>query len=211
MDTTYFGRSFGVMLFKDALTGKNLLSKFVKYETNQLYYEGLQELITKGLEVIAVVCDGRRGLFSMFKEYPIQMCQFHQIAIITKYLTRNPKLEASKELRELSKLLTTIDKDNFEKKLKRWYEKWSEFLNERSINPTTKRKYFTHKRLRSAYTSLKRNLPYLFTYQENSDLKIPNTTNSIDGHFADLKSKLRVHNGLSIQRKKKFIIEFLKA
>lgn len=39
--------------------------------------------------------------------------------IITKYLTRNPKLEASKELRELSKLLTTIDKDNFEKKLQK--------------------------------------------------------------------------------------------
>jgi len=68
MDTTYFRKTFGVMLFKDAITGRNLLSKFVKYETNLLYYEGLQELISAGIEVIAVVCDGRRGLFSMFKE-----------------------------------------------------------------------------------------------------------------------------------------------
>lgn len=42
-------------------------------------------------------------------------------------------------------------------------------------------------------------------------LNIPNTTNAIDGHFADLKNKLRNHNGLSIERKKKFIDEFLKA
>lgn len=42
-------------------------------------------------------------------------------------------------------------------------------------------------------------------------LKIPNTTNAIDGHFADLKNKLRNHNGLSMARKKKFIDEFFKA
>ena len=42
-------------------------------------------------------------------------------------------------------------------------------------------------------------------------LQIPNTTNAIDGHFADLKNKLRNHNGLSLERKKKFIDEFFKA
>ena len=35
--------------------------------------------------------------------------------------------------------------------------------------------------------------------------------NAIDGYFADLKNKLRNHNGLSELRKKKFIDEFLKA
>ena len=39
----------------------------------------------------------------------------------------------------------------------------------------------------------------------------PNTTNAIDGHFADLKNKLRNHNGLSVGRKKKVIDEFFKA
>ena len=34
---------------------------------------------------------------------------------------------------------------------------------------------------------------------------------AIDGHFADLKNKLRNPNGLSVDRKKKFIDEFLKA
>jgi hypothetical protein len=43
------------------------------------------------------------------------------------------------------------------------------------------------------------------------ELNIPNTTNGIDGHFADLKNKLRNHNGLSIKHKQKFIDEYLKA
>ena len=40
---------------------------------------------------------------------------------------------------------------------------------------------------------------------------MPNTTNAIDGHFSELKTKLRVHNGLSQNQKRKFITEFLEA
>jgi hypothetical protein len=61
------------------------------------------------------------------------------------------------------------------------------------------------------YRSLKSNLPWLFTWYNYIELKIPTTTNAIDGHFADLKNKLRKHNGLSIERKMKFIDGFLKA
>ena len=84
-------------------------------------------------------------------------------------------------------------------------------MNERTINENTKKSFYTHKKLRSAYRSLKNNLPWLFTWYDNYDLQIPNTTNAIDGHFSDLKNKLRNHNGLSLERKKKFIDEFLKA
>jgi len=45
---TYFGRRFGVMVFKDALSGENLLKTYVKYETNQLYQAGIAELIRRG-------------------------------------------------------------------------------------------------------------------------------------------------------------------
>lgn len=47
MDTTYWGRTFGVMLFKDAITKENLLKYYVKTETNSLYIHGIQELIKK--------------------------------------------------------------------------------------------------------------------------------------------------------------------
>jgi hypothetical protein len=36
----------------------------------------------------------------------------------------------------------------------------------------TKHWYYTHKKVRSAYMSLERNLPYLFTYQKYPKLNI---------------------------------------
>jgi hypothetical protein len=45
MDTTYWGRNFGVMLFKDAITKENLLKYYVRNETNFLYKKGVEELV----------------------------------------------------------------------------------------------------------------------------------------------------------------------
>ena len=211
MDTTYFGRNFGVMLFKDSSSGKNLYKQYVKHETNSLYAAGISILLERGFDIKAIVCDGRKGLLSLFPSIPLQMCQFHQVAIITRYLTRKPKLQAAKELREHVLLLARTDKESFEGGLTNWHTKWETFLNERTKDAATGKSRYTHRRLRSAYRSLKTNLPWLFTWYDNPTLNIPNTTNAIDGHFADLKNKLRNHNGLSLQRKKKFIDEFLKA
>lgn len=211
MDTTYFGRSFGVMVFKDAITGQILLKKYVKQETNKLYVEGIAEITRRGIKIQSIICDGRKGLFQLFVgDIPLQMCNFHQVAIIRRYLTKKPKMEASKELWELTLLLVHTDKESFTGRLAYWFSKWESFLNERKTDDKGKKRY-VHKRLRSAYRSLKTNLPYLFTWYDNMELKIPNTTNAIDGHFADLKNKLRNHNGLSIVRKQKFIDEFFKA
>ena len=138
------------------------------------------------------------------------MCQFHQVAIITRYLTRRPKLQAAVSLRELTLLLVKTDKESFIGALNRWHVEWKSFLDERTTNKDTGKSFYTHKRLRSAYRSLNSNLPWLFTWYDNIELNVPNTTNAIDGHFADLKNKLRNHNGLTIARKMKFIDEFLK-
>ena len=211
MDTTYWGRDFGVMLFKDAYTKENLLKYYVKMETNKLYIRGIQELKDKGFVVLGIVCDGRKGLLQSFPDIPVQMCQFHQVSIIRRYITKNPKLPAAIELKELVEMLTKTDKESFEGGLDIWYNKWESFLKERTINPETGKSHYTHKRLRSAYRSLKTNLKWLFTWYDYMELNIPNTTNAIDGHFSDLKNKLRNHNGLSKLRKRKFIDEFFKA
>ncbi len=211
MDTTYWGRNFGVMLFKDSYTKENLLKYYVKTETNTLYIQGIKELKSKGFEVVAIVCDGRKGLLQSFDKTPVQMCQFHQVAIIRRYITKNPKLPASIELKEFVAMMKMTDKESFEGGLELWFNKWESFLNERTTNLETGKSYYTHKRLRSAYRSLKTNLKWLFTWYDNYELNIPNTTNAIDGHFSDLKNKLRNHNGLSRARKIKFINEFLKA
>ena len=49
------------------------------------------------------------------------------------------------------------------------------------------RKAVTYKQTGSAYLSLKRNLDYLFTFEAHPGLGIHNTTNLLDGKFADLK------------------------
>lgn len=157
MDTTYFGRVFGVMLFKDAHSGKNLYKQYVKNETNALYKEGISILKERGFSIKAIVCDGRKGLLTLFPDIPIQMCNFHQSAIITRYLTRKPKLQAAKELRAHTLLLSDTDKESFEGGLAAWHTKWESFLNERSKDAAGKNRY-THRRLRSAYRSLKAKL-----------------------------------------------------
>jgi len=211
MDTTYWGQHFGMMLFKDAVTKENLLKYYVKRETNALYKKGVEELQTRGYLIKAIVCDGRKGLLNSFKNIPVQMCQFHQAAIIRRYITKNPRMTASIELKEIVILMPKTDKESFEGALNEWFIKWEYFLNERSTNKKTGKTFYTHKRLRSAYRSLKTNLKWLFTWYDFIELNIPNTTNAIEGHFSDLKNKLRNHNGLSVNRKVKFIDEFLKA
>jgi hypothetical protein len=198
------------MVFKGSLTGIILLKKYLKQETNQIYLQGIQEIAQRGICIQAIVCDGRKGPPPPFSDIPIQYCQFHQIKTIRTYLTKKPKMQASKELWALTLLLTKTDKESFEGALNDWYVKWKPFLDEQRVDEQGKKRY-VHKRLRSAYRSLKSNLHRLFTWYDNIELNIPNTTNAIDGIFADFKNKLRKHNGLSMQRKMKLIDEFFKA
>jgi len=212
MDTTYFGRGWGVMVFKNNIDGVILYKQYVRYETNALYLAGIAEISRRGIAIEGIVCDGRQGLFGLFGDIPMQMCQFHQIQIVQRYLTRKPKTPAAIALKKLTLKLTKQPKEEFINNLNDWYLQWHDYLNERSKSPTTGRKtYYTHKRLRSAYLSLKRHLPNLFVFEDHKELIIPNTTNALDGQFADLKNKLRNHNGLSKARKMKFIDGFFKA
>ena len=209
MDTTYFGRSFGVMVFKDSITGQILHKTYLTAETNNLYLMGIKEIARRGIKIQSIICDGRKGLVQLFNDIPIQYCNFHQVKTIRTYLTKKPRMQASKELWQLTLLLVRTDKESFTGGLSDWHIKWRDFLNERKIDEYGKKRY-THKKLRSAYRSLNNNLPWLFTWYDYYGLNIPNTTNAIDGHFSDLKNKLRSHNGLSLERKKKFIDEIFK-
>jgi len=46
----------------------------------------------------------------------------------------------------------------------------------------------------AVYKSLRRNLPYIFTYKNYPDIHIANTTNSLDGGvFTQLKKLITLH------------------
>lgn len=209
MDTTYFKGCFGLMVFRDVIEKENVLWKYVKYETIAHYQEGISVLKDKDFNILGITADGRRGIFKAFEGTPVQMCHFHQKQIVRRYITSNPNLEASIELKEIVGRLTKTDKESFEGWLDGWFSKWRNFLNEKTVNLETGQKFFTHRRLRSAYNSLKSNLPHLYTYLKYLDLGMPNTTNSLDGFFCHLKSKVNIHRGLRIDRKKKIIEELL--
>ena len=170
---------------------------------------GISHLQNHDVNILGIVCDGKRGLFKAFGDVPVQMCQFHQTQIITRYVTKNPKLPAGKELREIVKHLTQWEKERFLNSIDNWHHKWRSFLDERKYSEEMRRYYYVHKRLRSAFRSIKTNAQYLFVYQEYPELMIPNTTNSLEGVFSSLKTKLRVHSGLTDERKIKIVNQLL--
>lgn len=108
-------------------------------------------------------------------------------------------------------MLCHTDKESFIGLFDEWCGRWMEFLKERTKDKKTAKSHYTHRKLRSAYLSIKRNMPYLWTWYDNPNLGIPNTNNGLEGKFTDLKTKLRVHSGLSKEHKKVFIDEYFKA
>ncbi len=210
IDTTYMWWE-GVMLFKDAYSKRLLHYEIVAYETNEWYRNGIKKIQSDGWMIKAIVSDWRRWLLWWFWEIPTQMCQFHQKQIVRRYITKNPIMEANKELNEVVSRLCRTDKSCFEQELKKWYKKHESFLKEKAVSKKWK-SYFVHRRTRAAYRSLKTNMKYLFLYEEYwGKIDIPNTTNAIESEFSHFKYKVNLHRWLRRDRKHKLIDYILKS
>lgn len=211
LDTTYWGRNFGLMVIKDVLRNKVLWHKYVRNETIAQYMEGISWLKSQGFKIYGAVIDGMRGLAQALYPIPVQMCQFHQILIIRRYLTKEPDLEASNELLELAKNITRMDKDSFIGAFNEWYAKYKDVLNERIHDKRIKRHTppYMRPRLRSAYLSLRRNMPLLWTFYDHPETGLPNTNNAVEGMFSDIKGKLRAHRGVSKDNRRKLLDEYI--
>ena len=208
-DVSFFSRGDGILVFRSPRLHKNICWTFVKGENPEMYREARTDLEQQGFVFQAIVLDGRKGVREVFSDIPVQMCHFHQKAILRRYLTLRPKLEAGQELSIVGRTLTFVSGKGFTQLLNEWYEKWKGFLKEKTFENDGKHWHYTHKRIRSAYRSLMTNLPYLFTFQRYPELHIPNTTNSLDGFFTQMKKLLRVHNGLSEERRNRVVEEIL--
>lgn len=208
-DITFWGRGYGVLVFRSWDIKQNLYWTEVTTETAAAYHEARQILESIGYSFQAITLDGRKGIREVFRDIPVQICHFHQLAAVKRYLTSRPKLEAGKELRILAIALPRLNERLFGQALEEWHIKWQEFLKERTYSEDRKRWQYTHRRIRAAYRSLQTNLPHLFTYQKYPELKIANTTNSLDGSFSHLKDLLRLHRGLVRRRRWRMIQEVL--
>jgi len=174
-DATFYGKrkdKLGTLVFKDIIENEILTWKHINSELVIDYKQQLEYLLELGYTIKAIIIDGKRGLYQAFKDYPIQMCHFHQRKTINRYLTRKPRLEASKDLQKIMYNLTSSTQTRFTNKLDAWYKKHKDFLEEKSISETTGKENYTHQKVRSAYKSLLTNLPYLFTYKNEKDIII---------------------------------------
>jgi hypothetical protein len=213
IDATFFGKrrdKLGLIVAKDVLLKEPIAYNFIETETKEVYQNLIAQIVDKGFIINTVVLDGKPGIISLFKGIPIQMCHFHMKAIITRKLTRNPKLQASIELKNIVSYLDKVSACRFKYMLLAWRNRHALFLNEKVDDNSKRGWHYKHRRLRSAYKSLIKFAPYLFTYQKYPQLNIPTTTNHLDGGcFSPLKDLLRVHRGISIEMKYKLIVYFL--
>jgi hypothetical protein len=213
IDATFFGKrgeGFGVLVAKDLLSRQPVAYRFIRNETLQEYALLQRVLIDQGFKIQAVTVDGRRGLFGLFADIPVQMCHFHQQAILTRYLTRKPTYKASIDLKRIAASLGTVSHCRFHYMLDAWLHRHREFFEEKVEDDTPRGWHYKHDRLHSAYRSLRRNLPYLFTYKKYSSLGVANTTNALDGGlFSPLKALMKIHRGIGEEMKKKLITDYL--
>lgn len=206
LDAIYFGRGYGILLCR---TLRNILHwREIATERVEDYAACLDAVATIGRQIVVAVIDGRKGVRQLLlsRGILVQYCQFHQIATVKSYIPTKAKTEAARALRSIALRLSSSCRIQCETALSVWHVLYGEFLKERTWSDQNKRRWqYTHKRLRSAYRSLNRNLEWLFTFEDYPQLQIPKTTNHCDGLFAHIREKISIHRGLSPQRRKKMI------
>ncbi len=156
---------------------------------------------------MGIVVDGRKPYYTSFGETPIQMCHFHMAKILARYLTRNPNLQVNKDLWDIWFNMKDLTPAKLYAELFKWYRLHSNELLEGYIDPRDGKWKYTKERTLKAYKSLRSFTPYLFTYK--TSIWIPNTNNSIEGMFGQMKKKINIHSGLTLERKMKIIHYYL--
>ena len=93
-----------------------------------------------------------------------------------RYITQAPDIEASKALLDLVNGITRMGKESFVGAFNEWHEKHQDVLNERVHDKRIKKKTppYMRPKLRSAYFSVKRNMPLLCTFYDRPEAGLPN-------------------------------------
>ena len=197
-----------------------LFFSFFQYNRNWVIGIGSKLLLHVHQRFIprALVSDGQKGLRkavkTIFPSIPHQRCLAHIIRLSLAWLTRNPQTDAGKDLRILVRELAQVKTESATKIWRSSFVEWDthyeEFLKERSVNPATGRKWYTHRKLRAVRSLIVNALPNLFWFTVDSH--IPNTTNAVEGGInAPLAELLHRHRGITEEQKKALVRRFLYA
>ncbi|WP_306291888.1 1,4-dihydroxy-6-naphthoate synthase [Rodentibacter rarus] len=114
----------------DSLSKKMVYHQIIKSEKDIYYFIAIIKLREKGYKIQSITCNDRRDLLKNELNISTQFCQFHQVAIVIRNRTRNPKSEVEKNLKILT--LKISSKSAFYVNLHKWYLEYKTYLKERS-------------------------------------------------------------------------------
>lgn len=203
IDGTYFKNKLCLVLYRDNNIKDTLIYRVTDGEWFDELCEDLSNLLRFGIQIESVTCDGLSNTIKAIKAISpdtlIQRCLVHIQREVLIWLTRNPQSQAAIELRQIVLKLHLITDRNkwgyWVVELMQWYDAHKEFINQKTYNQDTSRYWFTHKSVRRSFIHIKRALPNMFYYLDNSN--IPKSTNALESFFGHLKENIAIHRGLS--------------
>lgn len=227
IDGDYFKRTNCLIFYRDH-PGKRIV--FWRWSSGEYLWEIASDLIfllKQGYPLKGIISDGKPSLALAAEEIekryflpknkvlPHQRCLVHLQLRVNAFLTKKPKTQAGKELKELSLFINQI-KNHYQKEVfilwfKRWEKRHCQFLKQKSwgIDSQTGRKYwwYTHRYLRRAWRLIKNALPSMFVYLDYPYLC--KDTNALEGYFSQLDSIIKRHRGLKREKLPKLISWYL--
>lgn len=217
LDGTTISKQTVLIIAYDTISDQPLAWSFVSHERFDIWHPILVRISSR-CQPQALVSDGQKGLLkaskSVFPHTPHQRCLAHIIRLSLAWLTRNPQTFAGQELRilvrNLARTKTPFNANQWRDSFMAWNAHYESFLKEKSVNPATGRRWYTHRKLRAVRSLIMHALPNLFLFIINPS--IPNTTNVVEGGInAPLAELLHRHRGITEQQKKALVTRFLYA
>ena len=212
VDGIYLGRKACILI---CCNERYVLGWYLcRYENSRAWEALMQRIAAPAM----VVSDGghgfRKALKRVWPKAKLQRCTFHAFLQVKRYTTDRPKTIAGIEMYMIAKDLLMI-KDlgqaaNWVTRLINWRIRHKAFLSEMTRDEKGKLRPM-HERLLKAERSLVRLVRQntLFTYLDESlsyGEELPSTNNRIEGGInAQLRTMLRNHRGMSIERRIKAV------
>ena len=212
VDGIYLGRKACILI---CCNKRYVLGWYLcRYENSRAWEALMQRIAAPAM----VVSDGGHGFHKALKRvWPkakLQRCTFHAFLQVKRYTTDRPKTIAGIEMYMIAKDLLMI-KDlgqaaNWVTRLINWRIRHKAFLSEMTRDEKGKLRPM-HERLLKAERSLVRLVRQntLFTYLDESlsyGEELPSTNSRIEGGInAQLRTMLRNHRGMSIERRIKAV------
>ena len=212
VDGIYLSRKACILI---CCNEENVLGWYLCRDENSRAWEVLMQRIAAPAMVVSDGGHGfRKALKRVWPKAKLQHCTFHAFIQVKRYTTGSPKTIAGIEMYMIAKDLLMI-KDmeqagHWVTRLINWRIKHKTFLSEMTRDEKGKLRPM-HERLLKAERSLDRLVQQntLFTYLDESlsyGEELPSTNNRIEGGInAQLRTMLRNHRGMSIERRIKAV------